>query len=73
MPTVGTGEIILLLVVALLLFGPHRMPELARSLGKSVRDFKNAVSDVGEDLALPSSLDLDEEADVVSPLPDETR
>ena len=37
----GGGEIILVLVVILLLFGAKRLPELARSLGKSLGEFKN--------------------------------
>ena len=36
----GTGEIILILAVVLLLFGARRLPDLARSLGQSLREFK---------------------------------
>jgi sec-independent protein translocase protein TatA len=42
----GTPELILILVVVLLLFGPDKLPELARSLGKSVKEFKNAQMEV---------------------------
>jgi sec-independent protein translocase protein TatA len=44
LPNVGIEEIFLLLVLALLLFGPAKLPEMARQLGKGVRDFKDAVS-----------------------------
>ena len=39
-------ELILILVFALLLFGPKKLPELARTLGKGVRDFKRATDDI---------------------------
>jgi len=39
---IGSSELIALIVVALLLFGPDKLPELARSLGKAVGDFKKA-------------------------------
>ncbi len=45
---IGTYELILILVIALILFGPKRLPELARALGKAVREFKGAVSDLEE-------------------------
>ena len=44
MPNIGTGEIILLLLVALLLFGAKRLPEIGRSLGTGMREFKDSVS-----------------------------
>jgi len=50
MPNIGAGEIVLLLLVALLLFGPKRLPEMGRSLGKGLRDFKEGASGVVEEL-----------------------
>jgi sec-independent protein translocase protein TatA len=44
MPNIGTGEIVLLLLVALLLFGARRLPEIGRSLGKGMREFKDSVT-----------------------------
>jgi sec-independent protein translocase protein TatA len=44
MPNIGTGEIILLLLLALLLFGAKRLPEIGRSLGRGMREFKDSVS-----------------------------
>jgi sec-independent protein translocase protein TatA len=44
MPNIGPGEIILLLLLALLLFGAKRLPEIGRSLGKGMREFKDSVS-----------------------------
>ena len=42
----GIGEILMLLLLALLLFGAKRIPEVAGSLGKGIREFKRSVSDV---------------------------
>ena len=39
----GTGELILIFLVILLLFGAKRLPELARGLGKGINEFKDAV------------------------------
>jgi TatA/E family protein of Tat protein translocase len=41
----GTTELMVILVVALVLFGPRRLPELGRSLGKSLAEFKRATDD----------------------------
>src|SRR5512140_1011185 len=47
---IGTEEVILILVVVLLLFGAKRIPEVARSLGKGVGDFRDALSGVEREL-----------------------
>jgi sec-independent protein translocase protein TatA len=44
MPNIGAPEIILLLLVALLLFGAKRLPEIGRSLGSGMREFKESVT-----------------------------
>ena len=41
----GFQEIVLILIAALLLFGARRLPEIARSLGQSVKEFKKAFQD----------------------------
>lgn len=46
----GGGEIVLILVVVLLLFGAKRLPELARGLGQGIREFKKASNEVTEEL-----------------------
>jgi sec-independent protein translocase protein TatA len=44
MPNISAPEIILLLLVALLLFGAKRLPEIGRSLGTGMREFKDSVT-----------------------------
>jgi sec-independent protein translocase protein TatA len=41
---IGATEIIILLLVALLVFGPKRLPEMGKSLGKGMREFKDSIS-----------------------------
>lgn len=45
----GVPELLLIGAVALILFGPARLPELGRSLGRAMREFRNAVRSVGDD------------------------
>jgi sec-independent protein translocase protein TatA len=47
---IGSGELILILLVFLVLFGAKKIPELARSLGKGIREFKNATKELEEEL-----------------------
>lgn len=47
MPGIGPMELIVVLVVALLIFGPKRLPDLGRSLGGGMREFKNSVTGQG--------------------------
>jgi len=49
MPSVGPWEIILVLIVALLVFGPKRLPEMGKSVGKGMREFKDSLAGTGKD------------------------
>lgn len=46
----GFQELIVIFIVALLVFGPKKLPELARTLGKGVRDLRQAMSSVKEQI-----------------------
>ncbi len=46
----GAGEIIIIALVILLLFGGRKIPELMRGLGKGVRSFKEGVNDIENDI-----------------------
>ena len=48
MPTPGPLELVIILVIALLILGPGKLPEVGASLGKSIREFRKASSDVQE-------------------------
>ena len=51
MPNVGPMEILLLVGLALLLFGPKRLPGIGSKLGKGMREFKDSVAGVKEDFS----------------------
>ena len=48
MPTPGPLELVIILVIALLILGPGKLPDVGASLGKSIREFRKASSDVQE-------------------------
>ena len=58
----GTGEIIAIVVVILLLFGGKKIPELMRGLGKGVKSFKQGMNEVEDELKKPLE-DLDKKDD----------
>lgn len=43
-------EIFLILIAALVIFGPQKLPELGRSLGKAIREFRNAGSQIQDEI-----------------------
>lgn len=49
MPNIGPLEIAIVLVIVLLIFGPKRLPDLGRSLGSGMREFKDSVTGKGKD------------------------
>ena len=48
--SIGPSEIIFMMFIVLLLFGPKKLPELARGLGKGYRQFKKALDDVKDEI-----------------------
>jgi sec-independent protein translocase protein TatA len=52
---IGTGELLILLLLVLLLFGPRRLPELAEAIGKSIQKFKKASREVKNEIESPTS------------------
>lgn len=47
---IGMPELLVILVVALVVLGPNRLPEVARALGKGLAEFRRATSDINEEL-----------------------
>lgn len=50
LPNIGITEAVILLFIVLLLFGAKRLPEIGGSLGKGIREFKNSVKEVGNEV-----------------------
>jgi sec-independent protein translocase protein TatA len=46
---IGLPEILVVLVIALIIFGPKRLPELGRSLGRGIREFRSSISGHNDD------------------------
>jgi len=49
MPNIGPLELAIVLIIALVIFGPKRLPELGKSLGRGMREFKDSISGAGRD------------------------
>lgn len=66
MPSIGFGEILIILVLALIVFGPRRLPEMGRTIGRSLREFRRATSEIRTELEAdddePSPVTVEERA-----------
>lgn len=76
MPSLGPAEILVVLVIALLVFGPNKMPDIARQVGKGMREFKRVqqhlkseLRDVVSEFDAPSSGTPTVDVDPVPMLP----
>jgi sec-independent protein translocase protein TatA len=75
----GWPELIIVLVIVLLVFGPKRLPMLGRQLGGGMREFKDSITKKGdddvqdEDAVVHPELTRAQQADVLDPQPDATR
>ena len=49
MPNIGPLEIVIVLIIVLIVFGPKRLPEMGRSLGRGMREFKNSITGPDEE------------------------
>jgi sec-independent protein translocase protein TatA len=49
MPSVGFPELIVILAIALIVLGPKKLPEVGRSVGKGMREFKDSLSGITHD------------------------
>jgi sec-independent protein translocase protein TatA len=65
LPDIGLQEILLILLIALIVVGPKKLPEIGRTIGKSLREFRRASSEVREHLSL--GLDDDDDDDRTAP------
>ncbi len=73
MGSLGLPEIIFILVLALLIFGPKRLPEIGRTLGKGIAEFRKASNELKRTINAELSLDADEQTPhprrIESPVP----
>lgn len=58
--SLGFTEIVFILVLALLIFGPKRLPEVGRTLGKGMKEFRRATSDLKR--SIEQEIDLSDES-----------
>ncbi|NUM49561.1 MAG: twin-arginine translocase TatA/TatE family subunit [Flavobacteriales bacterium] len=56
----GGGELFVILLFIIIFFGAKKIPELARGLGKGIREFKNATSDIQKEIRNNASNPLDD-------------
>jgi sec-independent protein translocase protein TatA len=55
MPNIGAPELLIILVIALLILGPGKLPEVGASIGKSIREFRKASSDINDSVKVDTS------------------
>ncbi len=65
MPNIGLPEIMLILILALIVFGPKKLPEVGRSVGRGLREFRRASQDWRDQIE--HGLDDDYDSESVSP------
>jgi TatA/E family protein of Tat protein translocase len=53
---VGMGELLVILIVVLLLFGSKKIPEIAQGLGKGIREFKKSIKEVEDQITTPNNV-----------------
>jgi len=58
---IGLPELIIILIVALIVFGPKKLPDLAKSLGKGMAEFKKATNDLKSSIDTDLKIDLDQD------------
>ncbi|MEH7308878.1 twin-arginine translocase TatA/TatE family subunit [Neobacillus drentensis] len=57
---IGMPGLILILIVALVIFGPNKLPEIGRAFGKSIREFKKATEGIKEDISEEIRIEFNE-------------
>ncbi len=67
--SIGMPELIVIFVIAMVVFGPRRLPELGRSLGKTIAEFKRATSEIHQTFEREVALDAEQQKAAASPAP----
>lgn len=58
----GFQELLVIFVVALIIIGPKKLPDLAKAIGKAVREFKRATEDIKQDIDIRTIINSDAES-----------
>jgi Tat protein translocase TatB subunit len=66
---IGMPELIVILVVALVVLGPKRLPEVARTLGKAIAEFRRQTSDMMDEFQVQAMLDDEPKRPAADPVP----
>ena len=65
---IGGIEVFIILVIALVIFGPQKLPEMGRSIGKAIREFKNAGTEIQDEITKAAdAIDKDAEPSIKPP------
>ena len=64
--SIGTPELLVIFVIALVVFGPRRLPELGRQLGRTIAEFKRATSELQSTLEREIDLDAKQKKDAAT-------
>ena len=67
--SIGMPELIIILVIALIIFGPRKLPELGKSLGRSLNEFKKASQDLQNTLEQEIKIEEEKEKEAARPKP----
>ena len=67
--SIGMPELIIILVIALIIFGPRKLPELGKSLGRSLNEFKKASNDLQNTLEQEIKIEEQKDAAAKAPAP----
>ncbi|WP_144510764.1 twin-arginine translocase TatA/TatE family subunit [Bacillus sp. FJAT-22090] len=57
MPNIGVPGLIIILVIALIVFGPSKLPQLGKAVGQTLKEFKNSTKDIVDEVADEFKLD----------------
>lgn len=63
MPNIGVPGLIIILVIALIVFGPSKLPQLGKALGQTLREFKNSTKDIVDEVTDEFKIDNKESLD----------
>jgi sec-independent protein translocase protein TatA len=67
---IGFGELLVIALFILIFFGPKKIPDIARSLGKAIREFRKAMQDVQSEFQSVTGIDIDSEISSPSAQPE---